>query len=118
MKELAPPYESEVYQEPPVQPKVQHEPQIQELPKTYSSSRESLSLQRRSLITGLRRYPTRKIKLVQGSILSANYPVPSAIQNAIQSKYRDSKELVEEFSNMRCASPLSSEAFVFAQKIV
>ncbi|KAJ6151499.1 Chitin synthase C [Penicillium chermesinum] len=84
-KEIVTPYESEIHY----------------APKSHASSRESLSLQRRSLITGLRRYPTRKIKLVQGSILSANYPVPSAIQNAIQPKYRESNEFEEEFSNLR-----------------
>lgn len=38
---------------------------------------------------GLKRGMTRKVKLVQGSVLSADYPVPSAIQNAIQAKYRN-----------------------------
>ncbi|KAJ5925310.1 Chitin synthase C, partial [Penicillium verhagenii] len=33
-----------------------------------------------SFAQGIRRYPTRKIKLVQGYVLSADYPVPSAIQ--------------------------------------
>jgi chitin synthase len=50
----------------------------------------------------LRRYGTRKIKLVQGSVLSVDYPVPSAIQNAIQSKYRDVEESHDEFKFMRC----------------
>jgi len=54
--------------------------------------------------TGLsRRYGTRKIKLVQGSVLSVDYPVPSAIQNAIQPEYRESEEaFTEEFTHMRC----------------
>ncbi|KAF3392864.1 Chitin synthase C [Penicillium rolfsii] len=56
---------------------------------------------RRSLVTGIRRYPTRKIKLVQGHVLSAVYPVPSAIQNAVQKQYRESVELSEEFSQLR-----------------
>ncbi|ODM22438.1 Chitin synthase C [Aspergillus cristatus] len=53
--------------------------------------------------TGLsRRYGTRKIKLVQGSVLSVDYPVPSAIQNAIQPEYRESEEaFTEEFTHMR-----------------
>lgn len=52
---------------------------------------------------GLRRYATRKVKLVQGSVLSVDYPVPSAIQNAIQSKYRNDLEGGnEEFTHMRC----------------
>lgn len=52
---------------------------------------------------GLRRYATRKVKLVQGSVLSVDYPVPSAIQNAIQAKYRNDLEGgSEEFTHMRC----------------
>ena len=52
---------------------------------------------------GLRRYATRKVKLVQGSVLSIDYPVPSAIQNAIQAKYRNDVEGgSEEFTHMRC----------------
>lgn len=51
----------------------------------------------------LRRYATRKVKLVQGSVLSVDYPVPSAIQNAVQSKYRNDLEGGnEEFTHMRC----------------
>ncbi|KAF3023726.1 Chitin synthase, class 1 [Neopestalotiopsis sp. 37M] len=53
---------------------------------------------------GLRRRGTRKIKLIQGiqgSVLSANYPVPSAIKNALQSQYRDAESASEEFSKMR-----------------
>ena len=52
---------------------------------------------------GLKRAQTRKVKLVQGSVLSADYPVPSAIQNAIQAKYRNDLESgSEEFTHMRC----------------
>ncbi|KAF7164840.1 hypothetical protein CNMCM5623_009267 [Aspergillus felis] len=52
--------------------------------------------------SALRRYGTRKINLVQGSVLSVDYPVPSAIQNAIQSEYRDAEEAFhEEFTHMR-----------------
>ncbi|EON69513.1 chitin synthase G [Coniosporium apollinis CBS 100218] len=51
---------------------------------------------------GLKRAATRKVKLVQGSVLSADYPVPSAIQNAIQAKYRNDLESgSEEFTHMR-----------------
>ncbi|RMJ23031.1 chitin synthase [Aspergillus sp. HF37] len=51
---------------------------------------------------GLRRYATRKVKLVQGSVLSVDYPAPSAIQNAIQAKYRNDLEGgSEEFTHMR-----------------
>ena len=52
---------------------------------------------------GLKRYATRKVKLVQGSVLSVDYPVPSAIQNAVQAKYRNDLERgSEEFTHMRC----------------
>lgn len=47
-----------------------------------------------------RRLATRKIKLVQGSVLSINHPVPSAIYNAVGAKYK--AEHHEEFSQMRC----------------
>jgi chitin synthase len=50
---------------------------------------------------GLKRYPTRKIKLVQNSVLSIDYPVPSAIKNAIQPRYRDVEGGSEEFYKMR-----------------
>lgn len=51
----------------------------------------------------LRRYPTRRIKLVHGSVLSVDYPVPSAIRNAVQAKYRDLEGgPSEEFTHMRC----------------
>lgn len=53
--------------------------------------------------SALRRYPTRRINLVQGSVLSVDYPVPSAIRNAIQPKYRDAGEgFTEEFTHLRC----------------
>jgi chitin synthase len=52
---------------------------------------------------GLKRAQTRKIKLAQGAVLSADYPVPSAIQNAVQAKYRNDLEAgSEEFTHMRC----------------
>ncbi len=50
---------------------------------------------------GLKRYGTRKVKLVQGSVLSIDYPVPSAIRNAIQPQYRDVEGGSGEFTNMR-----------------
>lgn len=54
---------------------------------------------------GLNRNATRKIRLGQNAVLSADYPVPSAIQNAIQSKYRTDLEIgSEEFTHMRCRS--------------
>ncbi|KAL8833383.1 MAG: hypothetical protein Q9170_004293 [Blastenia crenularia] len=50
----------------------------------------------------LRRYATRKIKLGQNAVLSIDHPVPSAIQNAIQQKYRSDLEGgSEEFTHMR-----------------
>ncbi|KAJ6108342.1 Chitin synthase C, partial [Penicillium sp. IBT 18751x] len=50
----------------------------------------------------LRRYPTRRIKLVHGTVLSVDYPVPSAIRNAVQEKYRDLEgDPAEEFTHMR-----------------
>ncbi|KAG9250510.1 chitin synthase 3a [Emericellopsis atlantica] len=50
---------------------------------------------------GLKRFNTRKIKLVQGSVLSIDYPVPSAIKNAVQPQYRDVESGNEEFLKMR-----------------
>lgn len=50
---------------------------------------------------GLKRYNTRKVKLVQGSVLSIDYPVPSAIKNAVQPQYRDVEGGNEEFVKMR-----------------
>ncbi|KAK0728451.1 chitin synthase 1 [Lasiosphaeria miniovina] len=50
---------------------------------------------------GLKRYATRKVKLVQGSVLSIDYPVPSAIRNAVQPRYRNQEGNNEEFLKMR-----------------
>lgn len=53
--------------------------------------------------SGLKRYPTRKVKLVQESVLSVNYSVPSAIINSVQQKYRQDLEYgSEEFTHLRC----------------
>lgn len=53
-------------------------------------------------VAGLKRNATRKVKLVQGAVLSADYPVPSAIQNAVQAKYRNDLESgSEEFTHLR-----------------
>lgn len=59
---------------------------------------------RRAAPSGLRRYATRKIRLQQGSVLSIDYPVPSAVRNAVQSKYRIEAEEIgsNEFTHMRC----------------
>lgn len=53
--------------------------------------------------SALRRYPTRRINLVKGTVLSVDYPVPSAIRNAIEPKYRDEPGAnAEEFTHLRC----------------
>jgi chitin synthase len=58
--------------------------------------------QRQTPGVGLKRNPTRKIKLVQGNVLTLDYPVPSAVRNAIESKYKpDLEGGSEEFSHMR-----------------
>jgi chitin synthase len=51
----------------------------------------------------LKRFPTRKVKLAHGNVLSVDHPVPSAIKNAIQQKYRGDIEAggSEEFTHMR-----------------
>lgn len=61
---------------------------------------------RRAAPSGLRRFATRKIRLQQGHVLSIDYPVPSAVRNAVQAKYRlEAEELgSNEFSHMRCKS--------------
>lgn len=53
---------------------------------------------------GLKRQRTRKVKLFDGAVLSLDYPVPSAIVNAVQRKYRDdySDSSSKEFTHMRC----------------
>ncbi|KAK3360136.1 glycosyltransferase family 2 protein [Lasiosphaeria hispida] len=50
---------------------------------------------------GLKRYATRKVKLIQGSVLSLDYPVPSPIRNAVQPQYRSAEGGAEEFMKMR-----------------
>ena len=47
----------------------------------------------------MKRYGTRRVKV--GQVLSIDYPVPSAIQNAIQPRYRNLEAGSEEFSHMR-----------------
>ncbi|KAL4736029.1 chitin synthase C [Aspergillus similis] len=65
-------------------------------------SSDKKSVQGGSRAGGLNRYGTRKINLVKGTVLSVDYPVPSAIQNAIQPEYRDAEEsFAEEFTHMR-----------------
>ncbi|KAI5462368.1 glycosyltransferase family 2 protein [Mariannaea sp. PMI_226] len=57
--------------------------------------------QQQPAMGGLARSKTRKVKLVQGSVLSLDYPVPSAIKNAVQPRYRDVEGGNEEFMKMR-----------------
>ncbi|KAL1961422.1 hypothetical protein VTO42DRAFT_150 [Malbranchea cinnamomea] len=75
------------------------------VPSPYTRSETSSTeawRQRQAPQGNLRRYATRKVKLVQGSVLSVDYPVPSAIQNAVQAKYRNDLEGgSEEFTHMR-----------------
>ncbi|KAI9860468.1 MAG: Chitin synthase, class 2 [Trichoglossum hirsutum] len=74
-------------------------------PSPYARSETSSTeawRKRQAPTNQLRRYATRKVKLVQGSVLSVDYPVPSAIQNAVQAKYRNDVEGgTEEFTHMR-----------------
>jgi chitin synthase len=71
--------------------------------------------------SALKRGMTRKIKLAQGAVLSADYPVPSAIQNAVQAKYRNDLEAgSEEFTHMRCKhnhSPYPRAEYVFVLQL-
>ena len=70
-------------------------------PNPYERS-DSTEAWRQRQNTNIKRYATRKVKLVQGGVLSIDYPVPSAIQNAIQAKYRNDLEGgSEEFTHMR-----------------
>jgi chitin synthase len=53
---------------------------------------------------GLARRDTRKIKLVQGvqgSVFTADYPIPSAIKNATERQYRENDGARQEFSKLR-----------------
>lgn len=71
--------------------------------RSETSSTEAWRQRQAPAGNGLRRYATRKVKLVQGSVLSVDYAVPSAIQNAVQAKYRSDLEGgSEEFTHMRC----------------
>lgn len=56
--------------------------------------------QRKNTLT---RYTPRKVKLSQYFVFSVDYRVPSAIHNAVQTKYRDDlKGAPKEFTHMRC----------------
>ncbi|GLB04453.1 hypothetical protein AtubIFM57258_010419 [Aspergillus tubingensis] len=84
---------------------MQHNPYEDPHQQSESEVTSQTSWQRRQTTkssSGLRRYPTRRINLVQGSVLSVDYPVPSAIRNSVEAKYRDSSEATaEEFTHLR-----------------
>ncbi|KAJ5086023.1 Chitin synthase C [Penicillium argentinense] len=70
--------------------------------ETGSTTSKRWAQRQNTASTILRRYPTRRIKLVKGTVLSVDYPVPSAIRNAVQPKYRDLEGgQSEEFTHMR-----------------
>lgn len=74
--------------------------------RSDTSSTEAWRQRQAPGATALKRYATRKVKLIQGSVLSVDYPVPSAIRNAIQPKYRNDLEGgSEEFTHLRCMRP-------------
>ena len=71
--------------------------------RSESSSTEAWRQRQAPAGNNLRRFATRKVKLVQGSVLSVDYPVPSPVRNAVQEKYRSDLEGgSEEFTHMRC----------------
>ncbi|KAF3161482.1 Chitin synthase, class 2, variant 2 [Orbilia oligospora] len=72
-------------------------------PYNRSEASSTEAWRERQAPSNMRRYATRKIKLVQGQVFATDYPVPSAIQNAILPKYK-SKDLeggTEEFTHLR-----------------
>lgn len=74
------------------------------MPAPYSRSDSTEAWRERQNLnqTNIRRYTTRKVKLVQNSVLSLDYPVPSAIRNSVQAQYRQDLEGgSEEFTHMR-----------------
>ncbi|KAF2106198.1 BcCHSIII, class III chitin synthase [Lophiotrema nucula] len=56
--------------------------------------------QRQDPLGRLKRSSTRKVKLVDGEVLSADYPVPSAVRNATEPRYRELSG-TNEFTHMR-----------------
>lgn len=70
-----------------------------------ASNTENNWVQRQQTVrlgAGVKRSRTRKIKLVQGSILSVEYPVPSAVQNAVEPRHRNAEgSFDEEFTKLR-----------------
>ncbi|CAI7610881.1 unnamed protein product [Penicillium manginii] len=70
--------------------------------ETGSTTSKRWAARQRATSGIIRRYPTRRIKLVKGTVLSVDHPVPSAIRNAVQHKYRDLEGgSSEEFTHMR-----------------
>ncbi|RKF57110.1 Chitin synthase G [Golovinomyces cichoracearum] len=71
-------------------------------PRSETSSTEAWRQRQAPGAGGLKRFATRKVKLVQGTVLSVDHPVPSAIKNAVQAKYiQDLEGGSEEFTTMR-----------------
>ncbi|KAA6411396.1 MAG: chitin synthase G [Lasallia pustulata] len=71
-------------------------------PYERSESGSTEAWRQRQIPVNLKRYATRKVKLAQPSVLSVDYPVPSAVRNSMQTKYRSDLELgSEEFTHMR-----------------
>ena len=71
--------------------------------RSEASSTEAWRQRQAPGADGLRRFPTRKVPLIHGSVLSVDYPVPSPVRNAIQPKYRNDLEGgSEEFTHLRC----------------
>jgi hypothetical protein len=66
------------------------------------SEDDSGSRLRRQAAQGNLKRLTRRVKLVQGRILCVEYPVPSAILNSVQPKYRDLQQADQEFTRLRC----------------
>jgi chitin synthase len=84
----------------------QHSPEVLSV-KRSSDVASITSWQKRQTLAaqiGLRRYPTRRVNLIKGTVLSVDYPVPSAILNSVESKYReeDGASSSEEFTHLRC----------------
>jgi chitin synthase len=74
------------------------------VPSPYDTGNSGEAWRQRQAVnnTSIKRYATRKVKLVQGEVLSIDYPVPSAIQNAVLPQYRQDLEGgSEEFTHMR-----------------
>ncbi|KAL4874998.1 chitin synthase-domain-containing protein [Aspergillus karnatakaensis] len=68
-----------------------------------SSEAESVTSWQKRQAGGLRRYPTRRVNLIKGTVLSVDHPVPSAVLNSVETQYRDTSSTSEEFTHLRCA---------------